>query len=128
MSNTAKVAFVNRFGTLSDVERKIARNGKPFVRAKLTSIPKAGEPFVTPFASFNQKVIDAVLASGNGGFISLRGPIEKRERDGGKYTEDAFNPVMVNTPKEKAAAEGEAQAGAVEADAAAKQVAEEVPF
>lgn len=123
-SNEAQTPWVNRFGTLKDVSSRKTRNGKPMVAFTIVGKKKnSEETFEVAAVAYGQAVMSAVLAAGNGAYISLRGPMETYDKpmDGGKYTQSTsvFKAAMVNTKKD--AAVGEA------APAAASTSDEDVP-
>lgn len=113
-SNEAQTPWVNRFGTLKNVSSRNTKNGKPMVAFTLVGQGKAKadgtrESFEVACVAYGEKVMKAVLAAGNGAYISLRGPVESYDKpmEGGKYTKSTtvFKAAMVN---EKKAASAEA--------------------
>lgn len=140
-SNNVQTPWVNRFGTLANVSKRTTKNGKPMVAFTLIGQGKAKpdgtrESFEVKCVAYGQKVMDAVLAAGNGQYISLRGPMETFDKsmDGGKYTQSTtvFKAAMVNEKKAAAAGEAAPAAGAASEAAASSTVQEDledqIPF
>ena len=127
--------WVNRFGTLQNVRVHTGAKGE-FVTGQMASVAKDTVRAPVDFIVFNEKLRREILKRGNGQYISMRGEVEEREMDGGKYTRSSFKGIMLNVSKAeaeaaKAAAEGRApEAGAPAGDQAASNRVndDEIPF
>lgn len=131
-SNEAQTPWVNRFGTLKDVSSRKTRNGKPMVAFTIVGKKKnSEETFEVAAVAYGQAVMSAVLAAGNGAYISLRGPMETFDKpmDGGKYTQSTsvFKAAMVNEKKAAAAPAGAASEAAASTTETA-DLEDQIPF
>ena len=129
-ANTAKgntAPWPQRFGTIKSLSVKQGRRGR---YAVMTVDCKKFEQ--TAFA-FTDKIIDQLVAAGEGANVWFKGPIEQVQRtneNGGTYSVDQMKVVYFKdkTVREDAAEAPEAASEETAAEKSDEQVDEEIPF
>lgn len=130
----------NRFGVLKGVTKARTRNQKDVVTGVI--IGKNNTEF--PFQTYSPKMIEHILAKGDGQEVDLRGPVKpwefvRRTEAGGTYKERGtmFTAMMVNTKRtgakkaETAAEESVSEETGASVDAqadAGNSIDDQIPF
>lgn len=139
-ANSNGEKWENRFGVLKGVTKARTRNQKDVVSGII--VGKNNTEF--PFQTYSAKMIEHILAKGDGQEVDLRGPVKpwefvRKTEAGGTYKErgSMFTAMMVNTKRngaKKADVAGEEgvseETGAsVDAQAAADaSIDDQIPF
>ena len=105
----------NRFGTLKNVRKAKTRNQKDVV----TGIIVGAKNTEFAFQAYNPKMIEHILAKGDGQKVELRGTVQpweftRKTEAGGTYKETGsmFTAIIVNTTRPAAKQAGAAADGA----------------